>query len=210
MLSLKRFVCGPLENNVYLIVTEDQAACALVDPGIAIEAVHDYIEQQGLRVELLLLTHGHFDHAFSLGDCAERYPEAKVMAHEGDEPMLERIVETSSMWGIPGASACPEIGAWLEHGAPVMLAGEPIDVLHTPGHSPGQVAFVFDGNAVVGDTLFRRGIGRYDLPGADFAALRDSILNSLYLLPDDTVVWPGHGPETTIGEEKRENPFVPA
>ena len=210
MLSLKRFVCGPLDNNVYLIVAEAQSVCALVDPGIAIDAVHRYIEQHGLQVELLLLTHGHFDHAFSLGECATLYPAALVAAHDGDIPMLQRIVETSSMWGIPGASDCPEIGIQLEHGKPVVLAGESIEVRHTPGHSPGQVAFIFGGNAVAGDTLFRRGIGRYDLPGADFATLRDSILNQLYSLPDETVVWPGHGPETTIGEEKRENPFVPA
>ena len=207
MLRVESFHCGPLENNIYLLLNEEARTCAVLDPGIDTQKVRDYIEQHALAVEHILLTHAHFDHVFELGEYKEQY-QAPIYLHPADLPLLERLPEIAASWDIEGVSAPPKPDVLLEHGQVLEICGMSIEVRHTPGHSPGQVAFIFPGNALVGDTLFHRGIGRWDLPEADYHALERSITTQLYTLPDETVVWPGHGSKTTIGEEKRFNPFI--
>ncbi len=209
MLKLTTFVSGPLENNLFVIHADGSQDCAIVDPGIDQEPVYDFVEQNKLVVKLILVTHGHFDHVFSIADCKMKYGAAQIAAHPDAQHFLDMLVSTSSQWGFTGAKPAPPIDVELTHGGKIELAGHEIEVRHTPGHSPGQVAFLFGKNAVVGDTLFYRSIGRSDLPGSDYGKLERSIIGQLYTLPDDTVVHPGHGPTTTIGEEKQHNPFVP-
>lgn len=208
MLKVTSFVSGPLENNLAVIHADGSLDCAIVDPGIDPAPVYKFVEQNKLLVKLILVTHAHFDHVFSIGECKEIYG-APVAAHPDAQPFLDILVSTSSQWGFSGAKPAPPIDIELAHGSTLELAGHDIEVRHTPGHSPGQVAFVFGSNAIVGDTLFYRSIGRSDLPGSDYGQLERSIIEQLYTLPDDTVVHPGHGPTTTIGEEKQHNPFVP-
>ncbi|MBN2081157.1 MBL fold metallo-hydrolase [bacterium] len=207
MLSVERFICGPLQNNVYLLVDDTSNECAVIDPGIDCQVVIEAIRNKSLTTRYILLTHGHFDHVFSLADF-KRELGAQVVMHPADEPLIERLSEVSANWGFPGASPAPPPDIELAHGQRLDLGETTIEVRHTPGHSPGQVAFITGGNAFVGDTLFWRGIGRYDLPGSDFAALVRSITEQLYTLPGATIVWPGHGQETTVDEERRLNPYV--
>lgn len=207
MLEVKRFVCGPLENNVYLLIDDDSRQCAVVDPGIASDEVLSWIRDNDLEPRLILLTHAHFDHVFDLAKF-KRQLDAPIAMHPADLPLLRRMAETAAGWGVPGAEAAPEPDVLLAHGQVLELGAHRIEVRHTPGHSLGQVAFIVDGHAFVGDTLFHRGIGRYDLPGSDFEQLAQSILEQLYTLAPETRVWPGHGPETSIDEERRLNPFI--
>jgi hydroxyacylglutathione hydrolase len=208
MLEVVRFICGPLANNVSLWIDAAGGACAVVDPGMECQPVHDYIAQHLLQVRLILNTHGHFDHSFANAEFMAAYAGARLAIHPGDLAMLRQLPATAAGWGFSGASASPEPDILLEHLQRLELGGEVIEVRHTPGHSPGQVAFINGLNALVGDTLFNRGVGRWDLPGSDFAALERSIREQLYTLPDATVVWPGHGEQTTIGEERRLNPYI--
>lgn len=206
-MRLRHWVCGPLANNIYLLEDEESKSCVLFDPGIEIGEVFAYIEDNGLSVERILLTHAHFDHIFGLSEAKKRY-NCPIHMHHADEEVRARFLTICENWGFPGADEPPQVDEALSHGQRLELLGTSCEVRHTPGHSPGQVAFVFDGFAVVGDTLFNRSIGRYDLPGSDPQALLESIEQQLYSLPDNTVVYPGHGEFTTIGEEKRYNPFV--
>lgn len=206
MLSVERYVCGPLANNVYLLVCAETRQCAVVDPGMDAEAVLDSIRERGLEVAYILNTHAHFDHIF-LNAAFCQATGALLAMHPADLPLLERLVESAAGWGCPGGTPSPRPEIELAHGQRLELAGEMLEVRHTPGHSPGHVAFSFEGNVLVGDTLFWRGVGRWDLPGADLAQLEHSIRQQLFTLQDETVVWPGHGEQTTIGDEKRFNPY---
>jgi glyoxylase-like metal-dependent hydrolase (beta-lactamase superfamily II) len=207
MLKLRSWVCGPLDNNIYLLVEEDTGACVLFDPGIEMGEVFRFIDENGLSVERILLTHAHFDHIFGLAEAKRRYA-CPIHMHPADEPVRARFMAICQNWGMAGAEEPPQIDEELSHGQILELLGTQCEVRHTPGHSPGQVAFVFEGFTIVGDTLFNRGIGRYDLPGSDPAALLRSIEQELYSLPDETLVYPGHGEFTKIGEERRFNPYV--
>lgn len=207
MLEVVRFVCGPLQNNVYLWVHGGTRQCAVIDPGIEAQPLHDYIRQHGLKVQLILNTHGHFDHVYGNAEFKAQYA-VPLAVNKDDWPLLARLPETAANWGFPDAPDSPEPDLPLEHGQKLTLGDQTIEVRHTPGHSPGQVALINGLNAIVGDTLFYRGVGRWDLPGADWYMLEQSIRAQLYTLPDETIVWPGHGDPTTIGDERRLNPYI--
>lgn len=207
MLKVEQFVCGPLANNVYVASSARTADCVVVDAPQGSENVVEFIRQTQLVPRFILLTHAHFDHLLALAELKQQL-QVPVAMHADDLPFLRRMLETASGWGFTSDQPAPEPDILIEHGQQLEFAEYQIEVRHTPGHSPGQVAFIIDGHAFVGDTLFWRGIGRYDLPGSDYYALMRSIEEQLYTLPGDTVVWPGHGQETTIDEERRLNPYV--
>jgi hydroxyacylglutathione hydrolase len=209
VLEVLSFERGPLPNNVYLLVDRDRAACAVVDPGIGCEDLLDHIADHAWTVEIILNTHAHFDHVYNNALFA-RATGAPIALHPEDVELLHRLRLTCESYGFPLPEPSPSPSILLEHGGFVEVAGNVLEVRHTPGHCPGQVAFIFPGHAVVGDTLFHRAVGRWDLPGGDFEALERSILEQLYPLPEETKVWPGHFLPTTIGEEKQFNPYVGA
>ena len=200
-MRLRHWVCGPLDNNIYLLEDEAAGRCVLFDPGIDIGPVFQHIDDNGLEVERILLTHAHFDHIFGLAEAKRRY-NCPIHMHPDDEEVRARFLTICENWGFPGADAPPEIDEPLSHGQRLQLLGTSCEVRHTPGHAPGQVAFVFDNFAIVGDTLFQRSIGRTDFPDGSFEQLRDSIHNKLFTLPAHTIVMPGHGVSTTIGAER--------
>lgn len=206
MFNVITHVCGPIQNNVYLLIDADTAECAVIDPAMDSAAVIDDIERRGLSVRYVLLTHGHFDHAYAAAGFCSRF-NAPLAVHPLDAAFLDQLPATCEQWGFPAATAPPVPQILLAHGQHLQLGAGAIEVRHTPGHSPGQVAFIAEGHALVGDTLFYRAIGRYDLPGSNYDDLRDSILEQLYTLPGETIVWPGHGPQTTIDQERRLNPY---
>jgi len=207
MLKVEQFVCGPLQNNVYVFSDEQSRECAIVDPAVGSQLALEHIRAQQLRPRYILLTHAHFDHVFALAE-VKRQLDAPIAIHADDLPLLKLMPETAASWGFAGAQPAPQPELLVEHGQQLDFGEYQIEVRHTPGHSPGQVAYIIGGQAFVGDTLFWRGIGRYDLPGADYHDLMRSIEKQLYVLPGATIVWPGHGQHTTIDEERRLNPYV--
>lgn len=199
---------GPIGTNCYIVSYHEQ--CLIFDPGAEAKVVEKYINDHQLEPQAILLTHAHFDHVGAVDSLRKRY-KIDVYLHEAEEDWLEKPELNRSVlfFGEAGAvrTAKPDrlidVGRWE-------IGNFNFEVVHTPGHSPGSVSYIFhDAQFVIsGDTLFNQGIGRTDLPEGDFQQLMLSIFNHLYTLPDDFTVYPGHGPETSIGSEKHSNPFT--
>jgi glyoxylase-like metal-dependent hydrolase (beta-lactamase superfamily II) len=198
---------GPLQTNCYLIGCEETLEGAVIDPGGDANLILEAAERAGLTIKYILNTHAHFDHAAANADLVER-TGAPLALHPLDLPLLQQR-GGADMWGIP-VKTSPQPDLELEEGQVIQVGRLELQVLFTPGHTPGHVSFYEPEAGVVfdGDVLFRRGIGRTDLPGGDFNALMRSIKEKLFALPAETVVYSGHGPATTIGEEKWGNPWL--
>ncbi len=198
---------GLIQTNCYLIGCEETKEGAIVDPGGDADLILAQVERRGLVVKYVLNTHGHFDHTD--GNAAVvKGTGAPLAIHPADRPLLE-AAGGAAWFGLEAAPGPPP-DFELADGDVLSVGTLRFQVLHTPGHSPGHVCFYEPAHNVVfdGDLLFRQGIGRYDLPGGDLDSLMDSIEHVLFALPDETAVYPGHGPATTIGMEKRLNPWV--
>lgn len=198
---------GIIQTNCYIVTCERTSKAVVIDPGGDSGVVLDLIERENLIVEYVLNTHCHFDHIGANGEIVAA-TGAKLALHPAEVQLLESG-GGAAMFGMPAIkSPLPETK--LGAGQRLSVGGLMFDVLLTPGHSPGGISFyVEDGKAVfVGDALFAGGVGRTDLPGSDGAQLLRSIREVLFALPDDTAVYPGHGPATTIGTERRSNPWV--
>jgi glyoxylase-like metal-dependent hydrolase (beta-lactamase superfamily II) len=198
----------PLQQNCTLLWCEKTRKAAVVDPGGDLGRIRDAIAQSGVTVEKIILTHGHIDHA---GGAAELREELRVQIegpHEADRFLLDRLEETGRGYGIPARPVTPD--RWLDEGDTVTVGELTLDVLHCPGHSPGSVVFVSKDQrfALVGDVLFQGSVGRVDLPGGDGKALLRSIKDKLLPLGDDIAFICGHGPMSTIGQERQTNPFL--
>lgn len=214
-LTVHSFVVSPFAENTYVL--SDGGEAALVDPGTASRAereeVEAYIRDAGLRVRHLLLTHGHLDHVFGCSHFAHRYGAAADhggwQMHPADGPLLQNAVVQGEMFGVR-VDAPPPAAHDLAEGDEIEIGGTTLRVLHVPGHSPGSVAFYdADGGQLIGgDALFRGSIGRTDLWEGSLDTLLAAIRDKILTLPDETVVYSGHGPETTVGAERRTNPFL--
>ena len=214
-LRVQSFVVSPFAENTYVVSSGGEAA--LIDPGTATaaerQAVEAYVEDAGLTVRHLLLTHGHLDHVFGAAHFADRYGDASEhggwQLHPADRPLLANTVRQGQMYGVH-VDAPPSPAAPLAPGDVISLGDARLEVRHVPGHSPGSVAFYSpaDGLVIAGDALFAGSIGRTDLWQGDTDTLLASIRDQLLTLPDETVVYSGHGPATTIGAERRSNPFL--
>jgi len=202
---LARFTVGPFAENVYVIGTPPRVA--IVDPGGESAQVMDAIDEKGWQPEVVLLTHGHLDHIAHVAHVVERY-DVPVVCHEDDRFLLE-TEQMPQFAAMLGARPCPTPERWWSDGEEVEVAGLTLKVIHTPGHTPGGVCLVDEESRqiVAGDTIFHRGIGRTDLPGGDMATLERSIRDRLFTLDGDYTLWPGHGPETKLAEERVDNPF---
>ncbi|MGH7732067.1 MAG: MBL fold metallo-hydrolase [Candidatus Eiseniibacteriota bacterium] len=197
---------GPLDNNAYLIVCVATRETAVVDVGFDPDAAIDAVRQAELKVRYLLNTHAHYDHAAGMRAVQEAVG-GEYRLHPADRPLLDRLAEQGAMFGFPAARA-PAVVHDLADGERLPLGEESVEVIHTPGHSPGGVCFRWGDWLWVGDTLFAGSIGRTDLPGGSFEELDRAIRTRLFPLGDALQVFPGHGPATTLGRERRENPFV--
>ena len=214
-MTVQTFVVSPFAENTYLL--SDGGDCALVDPGTATreerQRVGEAIDASGLRVRHLLLTHAHIDHVFGCDHFAHRFgADADYggwQLHPADAPLLERAVVQGEMYGVR-IDAPPPATRALAHGDVVELGATTLRVLHVPGHSPGSVAFYDEAGGVLigGDVLFAGSIGRTDLWQGSLDVLLASIRDQILVLPDDTVIHAGHGPSTTVGAERRSNPFL--
>ncbi|MDX2134467.1 MAG: MBL fold metallo-hydrolase [Saprospiraceae bacterium] len=205
---------NPFAENAYLVWDEDSRECVIVDPGMYTQAEQkrlvSAIKERELTPVRLLNTHAHLDHVFG-NAFVYRTWGLRPEIHPLEEVILERYPEVCRMYGIPDAEPSPSAGALLQPGDVIRFGRSELRVLFTPGHSPGSISFYCESDAFVlgGDVLFWESIGRTDLPGGDFSTLAQSIRRELYALPGETVVFPGHGPATTIRHEMGNNPFVP-
>jgi hydroxyacylglutathione hydrolase len=202
----------PFGENTYVVFRPGTADCLVVDPGFEPDAVVAAIEKCGLEPRAILLTHGHSDHIAGNGFLRERWPGLPILIGRHDAPKLTDPEQNlSAPFGL--ALTSPPADRLLDDGETLDLAGLALEVREIPGHSRGHVVFVVGGCdppvVIGGDVLFHGSVGRTDFPDGDAAALAAGIRGRLYTLPDDTLVLPGHGPPTTVGHERRHNPFVP-
>jgi glyoxylase-like metal-dependent hydrolase (beta-lactamase superfamily II) len=197
---------GQFQENCYLLAEPGSGESVIVDPGEEPDRFLAIASQEGLTIREIWLTHGHIDHVSGVGAIKEA-TGAPILLHAADEPLYRNLPHQGQWFGLR-LDAPPPVDRYLEHGGTVSLGKTRFAVRHTPGHSPGSVCFVASGLVIGGDVLFQGSIGRADLPGGDFERLIQSIQEELLVLPDPTVVYPGHGPPTTIGSERRHNPFL--
>jgi hydroxyacylglutathione hydrolase len=208
MLDIKGWTVGPFAENPYLLACAESGQAVFIDPGDAAPRLLRAIEEAGVKVQAILLTHAHLDHVGALTELREA-TGAPVYLHPADDVLLQ---QAQAYWEIFGKQIEPIAPAehTLHDGDRVTFGKCELEVIHTPGHTPGSVCFYApdDGTLIAGDTLFFQSVGRTDLPGGDTATLLRSIRTRLWELPDETEVLPGHGQPTTIGYERRNNPFV--
>ena len=213
MLNIERFVCNMFQENCY-VVSDAGSDCVIIDCGAFYDeeqaAIAQYIETRGLRPVRLVATHGHIDHNFGNGFIYSRYGLAPEV-HEADERLMNSLNEQSMMFiGMPVRDVLPPVGAYLHDGDTIDFGSHSLTVIATPGHSAGS-AFLYceqENIAFSGDTLFRMSIGRTDLETGSYDDIIKSLAAIARRLPDETLILPGHGPKTTLADEKRMNPYL--
>ena len=204
-----RVICltnGVYQENCYILADPETGDAVIIDPGEDSDLFLRRVETEAFTLRAVWLTHAHLDHILGVKDVIER-SGAPLYMHPADRPLYDGIAEQGAWLGVQ-APQPPPPDHDLAHGDALQLGGLELEVRHVPGHSPGSVAFVGHGVAIVGDAIFAGSVGRVDLPGGDGGTLLASIRDQLMTLPDETIVYSGHGPETTIGAERRMNPFV--
>ena len=220
MLQVRSFTFSPIQENTYLVYNEAGDTC-IIDPGCyngrEQNELSSYIEHQKLVPRLLLNTHCHLDHVFGLNWAAQKYSLTPHI-HFSEKQMLELAPMNGDMWGLPFEGYKGPLN-YLKEGEIIRVGDDEMKILFAPGHSPGHVCFYYEAHnaatetrqadfVIAGDVLFKQSIGRTDLPGGNFKVLIESIREQLFVLPGDTIVYPGHGEPTTIGYEKKYNPFL--
>lgn len=212
MFQIKSFTFNPFQENSYLLYDETKE-CAIVDPGMLTEAENNQlvkaIEELQLKPVLLLQTHLHLDHVFGMGFVVKKYG-LKPIAHAADEFLLAETVEYSRQFGVELQENPPALGGYLKDNDIITFGNTSLKVIHVPGHSPGGVVFYNEAAKIMiaGDVLFHGSVGRSDLPGGSYYDLINGIQTRLMIYPDEVKVYPGHGPATTIGNERVSNPFL--
>ena len=205
-LAIRTLHLGPLDNNTYLLVDEETRETAVIDVGFDPESVIEEVRRHELAVSLLLNTHAHYDHVAGMRAVQEACG-GEYHVHPADRPLLEHLSEQGAAFGFPPAEP-PARAHDLADRQTITMGEARIEVIHTPGHSPGGVSFHHGDLLLSGDTLFAGSVGRTDLPGGSFELLERAIRERLFVLGDAIRVYPGHGPETTLGQERMHNPFV--
>jgi glyoxylase-like metal-dependent hydrolase (beta-lactamase superfamily II) len=212
MTQVQVFEFNPFAENTY-VVFDETGECVIFDPGCYTAeeraTLKNFIEEKKLRPLRLINTHCHLDHVFGNNFVAKTW-NLGLEIHVGEVPVLQRFPQTCQMYGIPFTEPSPMPSRFIEAGEVLEFGNTRLKALFTPGHSPASLSFFCEkeGFAVAGDVLFLESIGRTDLPGGDFETLIQSIRSQLFTLPDATLVYPGHGPATTIRHEKEYNPFL--
>lgn len=205
-MNIKTLVVGPFGSNCYIVGSEQTREGIIIDPGEEPDSILANVKKMGLKIVLIVLTHGHLDHMLALKKVKDAL-KCDFAIHEGDSEGLDKIPSMIlGMFNLPRFNP-PKPDRLLKDGDTIDFGDIRLKVLHTPGHSLGGICLLGDGVVFSGDTLFNLGIGRTDLPGGDYEQLMRSIKDKLMTLPDETRVLPGHGPDTTIKDERLHNPF---
>lgn len=201
-------VVGALGVNCFVLGCEATGQGVVVDPGDEVDRILAQVQQRGLSISAIINTHGHFDHVGGNRQLTQA-TGAPLYIHQADVPLLERVAKTAGMYGLPGENS-PQPDRLLEDGMQIEFGTHRLQVIHTPGHTQGGCCLYLEAEnkLIAGDTLFADGVGRTDLPGGSHQQLVASIKTRLFTLPDQVQVYPGHGPTTTIGHEKRHNPYL--
>ena len=203
---IKTLIVGPIGANCFIIGCQDTLAAVVIDPGAEADRILLALAESKLRLKYIVNTHGHFDHVAANKKMKEA-TGADILIHAADAPMLGQIADSAAMWGLAGEDSPPP-DKTLAEGDTIGFGNITLEVIHTPGHTPGGLSFYTKKSVFVGDTLFAGSIGRTDFPGGSFETLIASIREKLFRLGEDVRVLTGHGPETTIGVEKQYNPFA--
>jgi glyoxylase-like metal-dependent hydrolase (beta-lactamase superfamily II) len=212
MIQIHSFSFNPFQENTF-VLSNAKNECIIIDAGCYFEEekkeLLSFIQAKKYTPIYLLNTHAHLDHVFGLHFLKQQFPTVPFLLHERELPVLNSFIAVTKNYGVP-ADAPPQPDTFINEKSEIFFGDEKIKILFTPGHSPGSLSFYFEKEKFVigGDCLFQQSIGRTDLPGGDFSTLVQSIHSQLFALPDETIVYSGHGPTTTIGEEKNFNPFV--
>lgn len=200
-----KLVVGPFASNCYIVGSESNKEGMIIDPGDEARRILNKVKDLKLDIKLIVLTHGHIDHTGALKEVKEA-TGAEVAIHGDDAKRLhDRLVAVAFGLSYPKP---PPPDRLLTDGESLDIGDFHFEVLHTPGHTPGGICLLGEGVVFSGDTLFNYGVGRADLPGGNYNQLMDSLQTKLMTLPDNTIVYPGHGPDTTIGAEREGNPFL--
>ncbi|MGD9343746.1 MAG: MBL fold metallo-hydrolase, partial [Desulfuromonadales bacterium] len=197
---------GPLQVNCFIVACRRTSEAAVIDPGEEGERILHFAEQKGLKIRKVVNTHGHFDHIGANQHIIEM-TGAELLIHADDLPLLQNARSHAEVYGL-AVAASPEPDRLLDQGDHVQVGDLTFQVFHVPGHSPGGICLMAEGHLFVGDVLFSGSIGRTDLPGGDFDSLVKGVRERLFTLSEETIVHPGHGPDTTIARERQNNPFV--
>lgn len=211
MITLKRFAFNPFQVNTY-ILSDETGECIIIDAAMQDDneenTVVEYIDKHNLKPVMMLLTHAHIDHILGNNFISEKY-NLRLSAHEDSVPFLDNAIVHASTFGL-ALDKVKDIDDFIDESEDISFGNSKLKVLFTPGHANGSVCYYSpkDKFVITGDVLFNQSIGRTDLPTGDYDLLQNSIWEKLFTLPDETVAYPGHGPETTIGSEKVNNPFV--
>ena len=207
-MQIQVFSGGPFFVNSYVLYSDRGGEGVVVDPGLETTKIKSFIGGRKIRIHSILLTHGHVDHVLYLNDAVEA-TGARVCMHEADQALYDGAVDMARYFGILSLEPLRPVDWYLREGEDIVIGQEKLQVLETPGHSPGSVCFRYEDEFVLtGDTLFNDGIGRTDLPGGSYDHIMKSIRSNLLVLPPQMVVYPGHGPSSTIGFEAANNPFL--
>lgn len=210
MIKIKKFTFNPFQENTYLLINEEKD-CIVVDPGCfnrnEESELSSYIETNNLNPTMLINTHAHIDHVLGNHFVANQY-QLGLSIFQSEYPMLEMAIRSSEMYGIPYTPS-PDPQFFLKDGDTIEFGNTSFDVLHVPGHAPDHIVLINENENIMigGDVLFKQSIGRTDLPGGNHKDLIQNIKTKIFPLKESIVVYSGHGPETTIGEEKNNNPF---
>jgi len=202
---VEKLVVGPFASNCYIVGSESNKEGMIIDPGDEAKQILKRVKDLELDIKFIVLTHGHIDHTGALKEVRE-VTGAKVAIHTDDAKSL-KVQSLSRIFGLSYPTPPPP-DRLLKDGDSLDVGGMHFEVLHTPGHTPGGICLLGEGVVFSGDTLFNYGIGRTDLPGGSYSQLMNGIQNKLLVLPDNTVVYPGHGSDTTIGAERKGNTFL--
>ena len=212
-MKIKTFIFNPLQENTYLVIDQASNQCMIIDAGMLFDQEKQqlaaYLRENNLQLKYVVNTHLHLDHCFGNGFLYNTFG-VKPLAHADDEDLLRFMTAHADAFGVPFNEEPQPLGGYLSEGDTLQLGNETFEVLHIPGHSKGGIVFYNAAQGVLfsGDSLFNMSIGRTDLPGGDYATLINALTQKVMTLPDATVVYPGHGPTTTIEQEKMYNAYL--
>jgi hydroxyacylglutathione hydrolase len=202
---IQSLVVGPIQANCFILGDEKTKEAVVIDPGDDVRRILAGLQKQALQIKYIINTHGHFDHVGGNKELKEK-TGAPLLIHKAEAPLLAHLSSAAAVWGMH-ADDSPPPDRLLEDGDQITFGQITLEVIHTPGHSPGGISLYTPKDLFVGDTLFAGSIGRTDFPGGDYDQLISGVRRRLFVLGDDVRVFPGHGPDTTIGQERKFNPF---